>query len=94
MSETPSLSPIEHRRRRALFRANHRGTKELDWLIGRYAEARVPAMDEAGMAVFEPFLAVPDPELHAWIMDPTRLDQVVFRPIVEDLRAFHKLANS
>ena len=86
------LLPIEHRRRRALFRANHRGTKELDWLIGRYAQARVPAMDEAEMDVFEPFLAVPDPDLHAWIMDPARLDQNAFRPIVADLRKFHRLA--
>ncbi len=29
------------RHRRALYRAQHRGTKELDWLLERYAEARL-----------------------------------------------------
>ena len=30
---------VASRRRRAVFRAGHRGTKEMDWLLGRFAEA-------------------------------------------------------
>ena len=32
------------RRRRALYRATHRGSKELDFLLGRYAEQTVETM--------------------------------------------------
>ena len=34
----------ETRRRRAAYRACHRGTKEMDWILGRFAEAALPAM--------------------------------------------------
>ena len=90
-----SLGPVtmEHRRRRALYRATHRGTKELDWLIGRYVEAHLPQLSEDGMELMERFLTVPDPELHAWIMTPRQLDQNQFREIVAGIRAFHKMAD-
>ena len=46
------------RHRRALYRAQHRGTKELDWLLGRYAEAHLAAMAEPELATFERMLAL------------------------------------
>ena len=33
---------LEMRRRRAAYRASHRGTKEMDIILGRYAEAGCP----------------------------------------------------
>ena len=53
---------IEVRRRRAAYRAGHRGTKEMDWLLGRYAEAVLPALPVAELAAFEELLALPDPD--------------------------------
>ncbi|MET0381295.1 MAG: succinate dehydrogenase assembly factor 2, partial [Methyloceanibacter sp.] len=38
------------RRRRALWRATHRGSKEMDFLLGRFAEREVEAMDGAEIA--------------------------------------------
>ena len=35
------------RRRRAAYRASHRGTKEMDLILGRYAVARLPDMTAA-----------------------------------------------
>ena len=91
--ETMTTGSMDHRRRRALYRATHRGTKELDWLVGRYAEARLPAMPEEGMDVFERFLTIADPELHAWILAPGQLDQSAFLGIVQDIRTFHGLTD-
>ncbi len=51
------------RRRRALYRAQHRGTKEMDHLLGRFAEARLAEMDDAALGLFETLLALPDPDL-------------------------------
>ena len=61
------MDGLEIRRKRALYRASHRGTKELDLILGRYAEARVPGMDEARLKEFEQFLALPDPDIDLWI---------------------------
>ena len=38
------------RRRRALWRATHRGSKEMDFLLGRFAERAVETMDVAEIA--------------------------------------------
>lgn len=82
---------LDLRRRRAQFRAAHRGTKEMDWLVGRYADATLSAMGEAEMTIFEQFLNLPDPDLQDWILNPAALAHSEFGPLVADLRAFHGL---
>ncbi|MFM9939602.1 MAG: succinate dehydrogenase assembly factor 2 [Hyphomicrobiaceae bacterium] len=90
MTEPPK--PLEERRRRALYRAKHRGTKEMDFLLGRYAEARLAAMDEPEMDEFEQFLALPDPSLQVWLMTGEGFDRSAFTPLIARIRAFHGLA--
>ena len=51
------------RRRRALWRATHRGSKEMDFLLGRFAEREVEAMDGTEIAAFERLIDVPDPTI-------------------------------
>jgi antitoxin CptB len=57
----------ELRQRRALYRARHRGTKEMDWLLGRFAEAELSALPDAEFDCFENLLAIPDSDLERWI---------------------------
>lgn len=82
---------IETRRRRAAYRAAHRGTKEMDWLLGRYADARLGGMDEDALTSFERFLSLPDPELRGWILDPASLGERDLAATIRDLRRFHGL---
>jgi len=58
------------RRRRVLFRATHRGTKEMDWLLGRFAESQVAKFDDAELDAFEQFIALPDPDIQEWLLNP------------------------
>ncbi len=83
---------LDTRRRRALYRAIHRGTKEMDWLLGRFAEARLAEMNEQTLAAFEDMLTLPDPQLQGWILDPSKAPAAVSSGLLEDLRAFHKLS--
>ena len=82
---------VERRRRRAAFRARHRGTKEMDWLIGRFAEARLTGMPPEGLAAFERLLLVPDPELHDMILYPEIAPAGEHADLICALRAFHGL---
>lgn len=82
---------LEVRRRRAAYRASHRGTKEMDWLLGRFAEARLEAMSEPALTEFEALLAAPDPELQLWIMDATAIPDDRYAGLIRELRAFHRL---
>ena len=82
---------VEMRRRRAAFRACHRGTKEMDWLVGRFAEARLAQMSLEALTAFERLLLVPDPNLYDMIMYPEAAPAGEHQPLVVELRAFHGL---
>jgi len=83
------LTEIEVRRRRAVYRAAHRGTKEMDYLLGKFADAEVPRMAEADLERFEQLLALPDPELQSWLMGPPQALANEVSGLVADIRAFH-----
>lgn len=82
---------IEVRHRRAQWRAAHRGTKELDILVGRFAEARLAAMTAADLDRFERFLAVTDPEIQSWLLAPIAGAGGEFADMVAEIRTFHGL---
>jgi antitoxin CptB len=94
-SEHPAADPVtddlDLRRRRALYRAEHRGTKEMDWLLGRYAKAKLPAMDVGALSHFELLIAVIDADMQNWLMKPGVAADPVFADVIADIRAFHDL---
>jgi antitoxin CptB len=65
---TLSSSALDERRRRILFRAWRRGVREMDLIMGRFADAYLPTMNEDELAEFERLLDVPDPQALAWIV--------------------------
>ena len=85
------MRDLEHRRRRALYRAAHRGTMEMDILLGRYAQARLPAMREPDLTQFEQFITLPDPDLNSWILNGEPDAAGGFSSLLAELRAFHGL---
>jgi antitoxin CptB len=85
---------LDVRRRRAAYRASHRGTKEMDIVLGRYAQARLAAMSEAELEAFERFLALPDPLLTTWFANGDAAgDAGEFAVFVSALRSHHGLTS-
>src|SRR5947209_4343651 len=58
----------EVRRRRIRFRAWHRGTRELDLIIGGFADAALAGLSDAELDQFEHLLDLPDPLVFAWLV--------------------------
>ena len=85
------MSALDERRRRAQYRAAHRGTLEMDWLLGRYAAAALSTMSPADLDRFEGLLALPDPDLHAWITAGEGLGDSEYATLIEQIRTFHGL---
>ena len=83
---------LEIRRRRAAYRAAHRGTKEMDWLLSRFATARLEHMTAAELTEFEALIDAPDPELQVWIMDTSTVPDDRYAALIRELRAFYELA--
>jgi antitoxin CptB len=94
MSETSPPDDLDVRRRRALWRATHRGTKELDILIGTYAAERLAGMDAAELTRFEQFLSEQETELQALLLAPEAAQNVPFADLVNAVRAFHGMPSA
>lgn len=54
------------RRKRLRFRSQHRGTREMDLLLGRFAEAVLPGLGPAELDALETLIEMPDDDLYAW----------------------------
>ena len=93
MTDDPDkdIDDLDLRRKRASYRAHHRGTKEMDWLISRYADHHLGQMSEPELLLFEEFLVLPDPELQNWIMGTQNVNDRRFAGLVDKLRCFHGL---
>jgi antitoxin CptB len=57
----------EHRLRRLEMRANRRGIKEMDIILGRYAGRRLRAMDAPALDLFDALLEENDQDLYQWV---------------------------
>lgn len=84
---------LDVRRRRALFRAWHRGIKEMDLLLGRYADAHVPRMDEAALAAFEALMTIDDQVLYRWLTGEVAVPDDQNSDTFRAIRAFHALGD-
>jgi antitoxin CptB len=80
------------RRRRALYRATHRGSKELDFLLGRFAAQEVDRMTLAEIGVLERLIDTPDPEIAVSLFDGTSLGAPDLDALMGRLRRFHGVA--
>jgi antitoxin CptB len=77
MDETPPTAALDARRRRLLFRATHRGTRENDLLVGGFVSARIAAFTEPEIDAVEEILELPDPEVSDWLTGRTPLPEGV-----------------
>jgi antitoxin CptB len=68
---TRSSGGLDERRRRVLFRCWHRGTREMDLILGRFADAEIASLADDELAQLERLIDVPDPELYAALTGDT-----------------------
>jgi antitoxin CptB len=90
-SEGRSGEELDLRRRRLHYRAWHRGMREMDLVLGRFADAELARLGPQALDEFEALMQAPDPDLFAWILGqssvPPEQDTALFRRVVEFNRA-------
>jgi antitoxin CptB len=89
-----SSEGLDGRRRRLLFRCRHRGIREMDFVLGRFADAQLPSLTDVEMDELETWLDVPDQQMFAWVNGsepaPAEVDTSLFRR----LRGFHRVSGA
>jgi len=82
---TRTSDSLTSRQRRALFHAWHRGMREMDLLLGPFADARIDSLTGEEMDQFEALMNVADGELYAWLTGSAPVapdhDNAVFRAL-------------
>ena len=79
----------DKRRERLRFRSWHRGTREMDLLMGRFADACLATLDEAALRHYESILAYNDLDVYNWIIGAAAVPPEFDYPVTHQLIAFH-----
>jgi antitoxin CptB len=81
-----SSEGLDARRRRLLFRAWRRGVREMDLIMGCFADAHIEQFDEPALDDFETLIEAPNADLYAWVVGdapaPARYDTEVLRQLI------------
>ncbi|MBV8549066.1 MAG: succinate dehydrogenase assembly factor 2 [Alphaproteobacteria bacterium] len=81
----PDISTTDRRRERLRFRSWHRGTREMDLLMGSFADLNLPAYSDAQLDEYEVILGISDPDLYNWMTGkepvPPEYDNQVMRAL-------------
>ena len=78
-----AAAPDALRRRRLLFRARHRGTKEADLMVGGFVSRHLWTFSESELAEIEAVLELPDVDLSDWLSGRREPPPEVRTPMLE-----------
>lgn len=87
---TRSSADLDPRRRKILFRAWHRGMRETDLIMGRFADAQIGNLSEAELDEFERLIEVLDRDLLSWITGEAQVSENYDSDVFRQLKAFHQ----
>lgn len=69
-------------RKRLYYQSQHRGMREMDLVLGGFAERHLDALNEEELRQFEELLAFPDQELYGWFFEGAPVPDGVSRTLV------------
>jgi antitoxin CptB len=85
---TRSSGGLDERRKRLLFRCWHRGTREMDLILGRFADAEIGNLSGSELTELERLLEVSDPDLYAAITGDKVLSAETAGALFARIKAF------
>ena len=79
---------MDDRRKKLKFRAWRRGFREIDLILGPFAERSLVDLDAAGLDAFEALLDAADQDVYAWITEVAPAPPEHETPTLALIRAF------
>jgi antitoxin CptB len=80
-------------RKKLIFRSWHRGTREADLLMGRFADSYIPQCSEEDLKLYEILLDEADPDIYDWLIERTPCPDTSFAPILKSMITFYRIKN-
>jgi len=72
------------RLKRLYMRSIRRGIKEMDIILGRYADARLAELDHASLDTYDALLSENDQDLYQWVTGQA-VPPAALAPLIEDI---------
>lgn len=85
---TRSSGGLDERRKRLLFRCWRRGTREMDLILGSFADAEIGGLSDDELSQLERLLDVPEPELYAALTAGALPQAGIAGPLFDRIKAF------
>jgi antitoxin CptB len=85
---TRSSGGLDDRRKRLLFRCWHRGTREMDLILGRFADTTIGSLTDDELTQLEHLIEIPDPDFYAALTGNAPLDQQYASPLFDRIKSF------
>ncbi|HEY8191532.1 MAG TPA: succinate dehydrogenase assembly factor 2 [Alphaproteobacteria bacterium] len=79
------VESIENKRKRLLFRSWHRGTRELDLIMGTFADRLLAGFSEAELDLYDAMLTHSDPDIYNWVTGQEEVPANYMNPVMEKL---------
>ena len=76
--------------KKALYRSLHRGCKETDILLGKFAEAKLNELSETEFALYDEFIQEDDAEIYDWLLSATSTKEK-YQNLILMIQQFHNL---
>lgn len=83
-----SSEPRDIRLKRLKIRSWHRGTQEMDLLLGRFADAALADLSDGELDLYDKLLFEDDQDLYAWITGEQPWPTSLSNPLTARLTAF------
>ncbi|MBA3813642.1 MAG: succinate dehydrogenase assembly factor 2 [Alphaproteobacteria bacterium] len=82
------MKQIDILRKRLYYQSHHRGMKEMDLVLGGFAQQHLPEMNQEDLLQFEALLAFPDQDLYGWFFEKAPISENVPGTLIEMINGF------
>jgi len=87
-----SSEGLDARRRKLLFRSWHRGIREMDLILGGFADEAIATLNDAELDQYEHLLELQDADLLSWFTSGQSVPAAFDTQLLKKIMAFHAVA--
>lgn len=91
---TRSSADLDFRRRKALFRSWHRGMREVDLILGSFADGEIGTLGEDELGVYEALMAESDGDILKWVTGEMAVPACHDTPVFAKILAYRRKMNA